>query len=103
MKIPRTNSDNCKKSQFDFLNLDLLKLIWRIENGQGFVLHYPQISLHAISRDLSNFHAECLFLLFEDQNNLFQIDPTEIEPPSSLSNHEKYFRDTIQIPESLSK
>nr|XP_046918682.1 methylosome subunit pICln-like isoform X2 [Dermatophagoides farinae] len=45
------------------------RFTWRTENGQGFNLEYPQISLHATSRDLNNFHSECLYLMFEDNNN----------------------------------
>ncbi|KAH9400661.1 Methylosome subunit pICln [Tyrophagus putrescentiae] len=41
------------------------KFTFHTENGLGFSLAYPQISLHAISRDLSNFHSECLYLMFE--------------------------------------
>lgn len=37
------------------------------ENGQGFSLEYPDISLHAVSRDLNTFPDECLYLMVEDQ------------------------------------
>jgi nucleotide-sensitive chloride channel 1A len=45
------------------------RLSWLADNGngQGFSLEYPMISLHAISRDLTNFHSECLFLMIDHQ------------------------------------
>lgn len=46
------------------------KLIWRSDDGQGFVLTYPQVSLHAISRDLSNFPSECLYLMYEPDDTI---------------------------------
>ncbi|OTF69274.1 methylosome subunit pICln-like protein, partial [Euroglyphus maynei] len=47
---------------FAFIARLYLTFTWRKENGQGFSLEYPQISLHATSRDLNNFHSECLYL-----------------------------------------
>lgn len=44
------------------------RLSWLTDNGQGFSLEYPIISLHAVSRDLTNFHSECLFIMIDDQN-----------------------------------
>ena len=63
---------NNRKSIYFFCYNPLLfsfRFTWRTENGQGFNLEYPQISLHATSRDLNNFHSECLYLMFEDNNN----------------------------------
>jgi len=44
-------------------------LSWVTDNGQGFSLQYPMIALHAISRDLTNFGSECLYLMVEDNNS----------------------------------
>ena len=41
------------------------RLTWLHDNGQGFDLDYPKITLHAISKDLNNFPSECLYLLVE--------------------------------------
>ncbi|KAK3095249.1 hypothetical protein FSP39_012179 [Pinctada imbricata] len=38
---------------------------WRTNEGQGFCLLYPKISLHAVSRDLNVFPQECLFLMVD--------------------------------------
>lgn len=54
------------------------RFIWCADNGQGFSLTYPEISLHAISRDLNNFHSECLYLMFESHNNHEDDDNCQI-------------------------
>jgi len=36
-------------------------------HGQGFSLEYPNISLHAISKDLTTFPRECLYLMVDPQ------------------------------------
>lgn len=38
---------------------------WIGGDGQGLTLHYPSISLHAISRDTSSFPHECLYLMVD--------------------------------------
>ncbi|KAL4219949.1 Methylosome subunit pICln [Mactra antiquata] len=38
------------------------RVTWLSPAGSGFCLEYPKICLHAISRDLSSFPQECLFL-----------------------------------------
>ena len=39
---------------------------WQKEDdGQGFSLQYPAISCHAVSRDLSSFPHECLYLMID--------------------------------------
>lgn len=44
-----------------------LRLVsWRdVTSGEGFSLEYPHISLHAVSRDLSSFPHECLYLMLD--------------------------------------
>ena len=39
------------------------RLSWVGVHGQGFSLEYPHIALHAVSRDLTQFHQECLYLM----------------------------------------
>jgi len=50
------------------------RLSWLVESereedtsshGQGFSLEYPNISLHAISKDLTTFPRECLYLMVD--------------------------------------
>lgn len=43
------------------------RVSWVGENGEGFSLEYPAISLHAISRDLTAFPQECLYLMIDAQ------------------------------------
>uniref|UniRef100_A0A915JM58 Methylosome subunit pICln n=1 Tax=Romanomermis culicivorax TaxID=13658 RepID=A0A915JM58_ROMCU len=38
---------------------------WIGAHGNGFTLQYPSISLHAISRDLTCFNCECIYLMIE--------------------------------------
>jgi len=40
-------------------------LCWISDNGLGFNLNYPSISLHAISRDLNCFSSECIYLMVD--------------------------------------
>ena len=42
------------------------KLSWRDDStGQGFNLAYPDISLHAVSKDTTHFPHECLFCMVD--------------------------------------
>lgn len=45
------------------------RLSWISSTGNGFAIEYPHISLHAISRDLSAYPQECLFLMLDDPDN----------------------------------
>ena len=36
-------------------------------SGEGFSLEYPHISLHAVSKDLSSFPRECLYLMLDSK------------------------------------
>ena len=57
----------------DYLGFCILKwftlcfsqVSWLNSGGQGFGLEYPNISLHAVSRDVSSFPSECLYLMVE--------------------------------------
>lgn len=39
------------------------RVVWVGEGGEGLSLEYSNISVHAVSRDLSRFPRECLFLM----------------------------------------
>lgn len=79
---------NCKSIfVLSIFSIYFFRFTWRTENGQGFSLEYPQISLHATSRDLNNFHSECLYLMFENNNNIISAQ----QPLSSSSNDGKFF------------
>jgi len=46
------------------------RLSWLLQDpaadpGQGFELQYPCISLHAVSRDLTSFPFQCLYLMLD--------------------------------------
>lgn len=38
---------------------------WLSDNGQGFTMNYPDISLHAISKDQNAFPKPCLYVMFD--------------------------------------
>jgi len=59
------------------------RVSWVSEEGQGFSLEYPAISLHAISRDVNAFPKECLYLMIDAKLD----DPTE-KDPSDNSNED---------------
>lgn len=44
-------------------------LSWCSDSGNGFTLEYPHISLHAISRDLTAFPQECIFMMLDTDFN----------------------------------
>jgi nucleotide-sensitive chloride channel 1A len=40
-------------------------LIWRQAAGKGICLEYPRIALHAVSRDLTAFPHECIYMIVD--------------------------------------
>ncbi|KAK3609706.1 hypothetical protein CHS0354_011393 [Potamilus streckersoni] len=56
------------------------QLSWLSQEGQGFSLFYPAISLHAISRDLNSFPDECLYL---------QVDSNMIDHEEDQNVHDE--------------
>ncbi|KAH3807839.1 methylosome subunit pICln-like [Dreissena polymorpha] len=67
------------------------QVTWISAGGEGgFCLEYPKICLHAISRDLSAFPHECLYLqvegkLIEDDNLSTSSSEEEIDPPEPMT------------------
>lgn len=55
------------------------RLTWLHDNGQGFDLDYPKITLHAISKDLNNFPSECLYLLVESDADQESSDNSQTQ------------------------
>ena len=41
-------------------------LIWKLDNGDGLCLDYPNIALHAVSSDLNAFPHECLYVMLDN-------------------------------------
>jgi len=48
---------------FFFFPLFVSRLSWLEKSGVGFSLDYPTISLHAVSRDLSAYPCEHLYVM----------------------------------------
>lgn len=42
------------------------KLTWRNSLGNGIVLHYPSMAVHAISKDTSTFPQECMYVMYNE-------------------------------------
>ena len=40
-------------------------LIWKKDNTEGLCIEYPNIALHAVSRDLTAFPHECIYVLLD--------------------------------------
>ena len=41
-------------------------LVWKLDNGDGLCLDYPNIALHAVSSDLNAFPHECLYVMLDN-------------------------------------
>merc|ERR1712029_150920 len=66
---------------------------WVGIQGQGFSLEYPHTALHAVSRDLTQFHQECLYLMIDvrlvDETGTPMSTPTSSEAGSDSENEEE--------------
>ena len=56
---------NRKQLGMGSLYISEARVSWVGIGGQGFSLEYPHIALHAVSRDLTQFHQECLYLMID--------------------------------------
>ena len=56
---------NRKQLGMGVLYISEARVSWVGIQGQGFSLEYPHIALHAVSRDLTQFHQECLYLMID--------------------------------------
>lgn len=56
---------NRKQLGMGALYISEARVSWVGIQGQGFSLEYPHIALHAVSRDLTQFHQECLYLMID--------------------------------------
>merc|ERR1719422_359228 len=68
------------------------RVSWVGIGGQGFSLEYPHIALHAVSRDLTQFHQECLYLMIDvrlvDETGTPMSTPTSSDAGSDSENEE---------------
>merc|ERR1719309_485732 len=56
---------NRKQLGMGVLYISEARVSWVGIQGQGFSLEYPHIALHAVSRDLTQFQQECLYLMID--------------------------------------
>ena len=68
------------------------RVSWVGIQGRGFSLEYPHIALHAVSRDLTQFHQECLYLMIDvrlvDETGTPMTTPTSSEAGSDCEQEE---------------
>ena len=76
---------NRKQLGLGSLYISEARVSWVGLHGQGFSLEYPHIALHAVSRNLTQFHKECLYLMIDVR--LVDETPTSSEAGSD-SEHE---------------
>lgn len=67
------------------------RLSWVGDNGQGFSLEYPAITIHAISRDLNTFPKECIYIMVDgdlgqgEEQNGTTVSSDEEDSTSKIS------------------
>eukprot|EP00092_Neocalanus_flemingeri_P021763 GFUD01023610.1.p1 GENE.GFUD01023610.1~~GFUD01023610.1.p1 ORF type:complete len:190 (+),score=75.13 GFUD01023610.1:103-672(+) len=83
---------NRKQLGMGVLYISEARVSWVGIQGQGFSLEYPHIALHAVSRDLTQFHQECLYLMIDvrlvDEMGTPMSTPTSSDAGSDDSGNE---------------
>merc|ERR1712020_723505 len=83
---------NRKQLGMGALYISEARVSWVGIQGQGFSLEYPHIALHAVSRDLTQFHQECLYLMIDvrlvDETGTPMSTPTSSDAGSDSENEE---------------
>merc|ERR1719309_792072 len=83
---------NRKQLGMGVLYISEARVSWVGIQGQGFSLEYPHIALHAVSRDLTQFHQECLYLMIDvrlvDEEGTPMSTPTSSDADDSLGGDE---------------
>merc|ERR1719309_896422 len=72
---------NRKQLGMGILYISEARVSWVGIQGQGFSLEYPHIALHAVSRELTVFHQECLYLMIDVR--LVDEEGTPMSTPTS--------------------
>ncbi|XP_064456185.1 methylosome subunit pICln-like [Ornithodoros turicata] len=77
------------------------RLSWVGENNTGFSLEYPSVALHAVSRDLTSFPQECLYLMID--GDLDEAEPLANENSDNENNTDDPISSEIRfVPENKS-
>jgi len=64
------------------------RVSWVGLQAKGFSLEYPHIAVHAISRDLTQFHQECLYLMIDVRLVDTEGTPTSSSAGSDMEDNE---------------
>merc|ERR1712029_50287 len=62
------------------------RVSWVGIQGKGFSLEYKHVALHAVSRDLTQFHQECLYLMIDVR--LVDEEGTPMSTPNTSGDDE---------------
>jgi len=65
------------------------RVSWVGVRERGFSLEYPHIAVHAISRDVSQFHQECLYLMIDCRLMEQEGTPTSSSAGSDMEDNEE--------------
>jgi len=65
------------------------RVSWVGIQSKGFSLEYPHIALHAVSRDLTQFHSECLYLMIDVRLMDQEGTPTSSSAGSDMEDNEE--------------
>merc|ERR1712106_1200023 len=75
---------NRKQLGMGVLYISEARVSWVGIQGKGFSLEYPHIALHAVSRDLTQFDQECLYLMIDVR--LVDEEGTPMTTPTSTDD-----------------
>jgi nucleotide-sensitive chloride channel 1A len=78
------------------------RLSWVSDGGDGFSLEYPSISIHAVSRDLSAYPQECVYLMLDTKLEESDDGQRDGNSDEDSDDEEKNFTEVRFIPEDKS-
>eukprot|EP00088_Acartia_fossae_P064277 TRINITY_DN7905_c0_g1_i2.p1 TRINITY_DN7905_c0_g1~~TRINITY_DN7905_c0_g1_i2.p1 ORF type:complete len:188 (+),score=50.85 TRINITY_DN7905_c0_g1_i2:58-621(+) len=64
------------------------RVSWVGVQSKGFSLEYPHIAVHAVCRDLTQFHQECLYLMIDVRLMDQEATPTSSSAGSDMEDNE---------------
>jgi len=77
---------NRKSMGMGTLYISEARVSWVGIQGKGFSLEYKHVALHAVSRDLTQFHQECLYLMIDVR--LVDEEGTPMSTPNTSGDDE---------------
>jgi len=65
------------------------RVSWVGIQAKGFSLEYPHIAVHAVCRDLTQFHSECLYLMIDVRLMDQEMTPSSSSAGSDMEDNEE--------------